>query len=314
LRKDASASPVRRAFAKSWGAEYLGDGEVLFRVWAPDLERLRLRIDGRNREMLPAGQGWFTLTAGQIAPGTPYQLVMPDGAILPDPASRAQDGGIHGPSIVVDPAQYRWEVADWKGHAWEEASIHELDIGTFTPGGTFRAAAARLPELASDGLTMLQLSPLRQASGDGEGYHGALPYAPHHAYGSPVDMKAFVDAAHRHGLSVLLNVISNHFGPGGSFLEPYFPSFFMQDMSTPWGLAVNLEQPAVRVFFIESALYWLEEYNIDGLRLHAVAQDATANDDFQAELTDSVHNRIPGRARHLTLVDKPKIESFQSAS
>jgi len=312
-RNEQSTHPARRAFPKSWGAEYLGNSEVLFRIWAPDVERLRLRIAGRNREMLPAGDGWFTLTTDGLEPGTPYQFVMADGQLMADPASRAQEGGVDGPSLIVDPTAYHWSSRDWKGHAWEEAILYEIHIGTFTKEGTFRAAMSRLEELAVLGVTMLQIMPVNEFPGErGWGYDGVLPYAPHHAYGSPNEMKAFIDAAHRHGLSVLLDVVYNHFGPRGSLFDPYVPSFFDPDRATPWGRAINFGQRQVRQFFIENALYWLEEYNLDGLRLDAVDQivDETSNSHFLTELAERVRGEVTGRRRHLMMEDHRNITGY----
>lgn len=301
-RSEVSAHPAHRAFPKFWGAEYLGNSEVLFRLWAPEVERLRLRIGGQTREMLPAGDGWFTLTTDGVEPGTPYQFLMADGRLMPDPASRAQDGGIDGPSLVVDPTAYHWSSRDWKGHAWEEAVLHEVDIGTFTKEGTFRAAISRFEELAALGVTMLQIMPVNQFAGArGSGRDGGLPYAPHHAYGSPNEMKAFVDAAHRHGLSVMLEVIYSHLGQSGMLFDRYVPSFFNPERVTPRGPAINFDQRQVRQFFIENALYWLEEYNLDGLRIDPAreAPAETPERDFLAELAEQVRREVTGRHRHL---------------
>ncbi|WP_117192207.1 malto-oligosyltrehalose trehalohydrolase [Rhizobium terrae] len=312
-RNEASVRPFERAFPKFWGAEYLGNGEVTFRLWMPEAERLRVRIADRNREMLPAGDGWFTLTTEDVAPGTSYRFVMPDGVAMPDPASRAQHGGIDGPSIVIDPTFFRWHATDWQGHAWEEAILYEIHIGTFTPEGTFLAAIGRLRELADLGITVLQLMPVNQFPGErGWGYDGVLPYAPHHAYGSPDDMKAFVDAAHRHGLSVMLDVVYNHFGPLGNLFDRYVPSFFDPERTTPWGPAINFAQPQVRRFFIENALYWLEEYNLDGLRLDAVDQinDDASDVHFLTELAQRVRREVAGRRRHLVMEDHRNITGY----
>ncbi|WP_105428458.1 malto-oligosyltrehalose trehalohydrolase [Neorhizobium sp. T6_25] len=312
-RNEGFAQPSRRTFPKSWGAEYLGGGEVLFRIWAPDLERLRVQIAGHNREMLPAGEGWFTLTTDGIAHGTPYRFVMPDGAVMADPASRAQADGLDGPSLLVDPTTYHWHMPDWSGHAWEEAVLYEIHIGTFTPEGTFRAAIERLREIASLGVTMLQLMPVNQFRGDrGWGYDGVLPYAPHHAYGEPDDMKAFVDAAHRHGLSVMLDVVYTRFGPRGNLFHAYVPSFFDPDRATPSGPAINFGQRPVRQFFIENALYWLEEYNLDGLRLDAVDQidDEASQMHVLWELAKRVQREVTGRRRHLVMDDHRNITHY----
>jgi malto-oligosyltrehalose trehalohydrolase len=312
-RNEGFAQPSHRNFSKSWGAEYLGDGEVLFRIWAPDLERLRVQIAGRNREMLPAGEGWFTLTTGGLEQGTPYRFVMPDGVVIADPASRAQAGGIDGPSLLVDATTYHWHMPDWSGHAWEEAVLYEVHIGTFTPEGTFRAAAERLREIASLGVTMLQIMPVNQFPGNrGWGYDGVLPYAPHHAYGEPDDMKAFVDAAHRHGLSVVLDVVYARLGPPGSLFHAYLPSFFDPDGATPSGPVINFGQRPVRQFFIENALYWLEEYNLDGLRLDAVdrIEDEASQMHVLWELAKRVQREVTGRRRHLVMDDHRNITHY----
>ncbi|WP_037077674.1 malto-oligosyltrehalose trehalohydrolase [Neorhizobium vignae] len=312
-RNEGFGQPSRRNFSKSWGAEYLGDGEVLFRIWAPDLERLRVQIAGRNREMLPAGEGWFTLTTGGLEQGTPYRFVMPDGVVIADPASRAQAGGIDGPSLLVDATTYHWHMPDWSGHAWEEAVLYEVHIGTFTPEGTFRAAAERLREIASLGVTMLQIMPVNQFPGNrGWGYDGVLPYAPHHAYGEPDDMKAFVDAAHRHGLSVVLDVVYARLGPPGSLFHAYLPSFFDPDGATPSGPVINFGHRPVRQFFIENALYWLEEYNLDGLRLDAVdrIEDEASQMHVLWELAKRVQREVTGRRRHLVMDDHRNITHY----
>ncbi len=276
-----------------------------------------MQIAGQNREMLPAGQGWFTLTTDGVAQGTPYQFVMPDGALMADPASRAQVGGIDGPSLIIDPTSYRWERPDWHGHVWEEAVLYEIHIGTFTREGTFRAAAERLREIASLGVTMLQIMPVNQFPGSrGWGYDGVLPYAPHHAYGEPDDMKAFVDAAHRYGLSVMLDVVYDHFGPRGSLFEPYAPSFFGAGHAASGRPAIDFSQGPVRQFFIENALYWLEEFNLDGLRLDAVEEihDEASQMHVLWELAKRVQREVTGRRRHLVIEDHRNITHYLQRS
>ena len=265
---DATPAPL-------WGAIPGPDG-TRFRLWAPDLSALSLRIDGTDLPMQAMGDGWFERT--EIAPdGTEYLFVTPDGTALPDPASRRQAGDVHGPSVVTrtafDATHPRPDIP------WEAAVIYELHIGTFTPEGTFRAAIDRLPHLADLGITMVEILPLAQFGGDrGWGYDGVLPYAPHPAYGPPEDVAAFVDAAHGLGMQVLIDVVYNHFGPDGNYLGDYASSFFNQERHTPWGAGIDYSESAVRRFFLDNARMWLVEYGFDGLRLDAIDHIRDASD------------------------------------
>lgn len=261
-----------RVFPKSWGAEYIRAGEVRFRLWAPEPEALTLRLAGEDLPMTRQADGWYELLATGVAPGTPYVFVLPDGQVLPDPAARAQGPeGLGGPSLVIDPTAYPWKATDWAGRPWEETVLYELHVGTFTAEGTFAAAAKRLEHLAKIGVTAIELMPVHQFPGErGWGYDPILAYAPHHAYGTPDDLKTLVDAAHALGLSVFLDVVFNHFGPRGNYIAQYAPSFFHPERHTPWGAAIAFDRGPVRDFFIENALYWLQEFNIDGLRFDAV--------------------------------------------
>lgn len=311
---DAEASLKEfRIFPKTWGSEYVREGEVRFRLWAPEMKTISLRIDGEDQEMSLADDDWFELLATGIAPETRYQFVLPGGKAVPDPASRAQDGGIEGPSIVTDPTAYRWQHADWQGRAWEEAVIYELHIGTFTPEGTFRAAIDKLPYLADLGITAIEVMPIGQFPGErGWGYDGVLLYAPHHAYGQPGDFKAFIDAAHGHGIMVLLDVIYNHFGPEGNYLPTYAKSFFHGERHTPWGAAIDFSERPVRDFFVENALYWLLEFNLDGLRLDAVhaIEDEESELHIIGELATRVRAECRGRRRHLVVEDNRNTTRF----
>lgn len=289
----------------SWGAQVLADGKVRFRLWAPGVETLSLRLAGAERPMARAADGWFELVAEDAAPGMEYAFVLPDGLAVPDPASRAQAGDVHGPSLVVDPAAHEWAVADWSGRPWEEAVIYELHIGTFTDEGTFAAAIGKLDHLATLGVTAIEIMPVAQFSGNrGWGYDGVLPYAPHRAYGGPGGLRAFVDAAHARGMMVLLDVVYNHFGPDGNYISLYAPDFFHPEHHTPWGAAIAWESDAVRRFFVENALCWLEEYRLDGLRLDAVDHVA---DDLLEEIGQRVRARFPARHVHLTTEDNRNV-------
>lgn len=299
----------RRAFPRRWGTDFVRAGEALFRIWAPQAETLSLDLEGKTAPMTRDGDGWFELMAEGVEPGQRYSFVLPDGRRVPDPASRAQQGDVHGPSLVVDPTSYRWRHTDWTGRPWREAVVYELHVGTFTPDGTFCAAAERLGHLAGLGITAVELMPLAQFSGNrGWGYDGVLPFAPHNAYGSPDDLKLFIDEAHGLGLMVLLDVVYNHFGPDGNYLPSYAADFFDAERHTPWGAAIAYHREPVRQFFIDNALYWLEEFNADGLRLDAVDQIADRSEpELLIELARQVRAEFPDRHVHLTTEDNRNI-------
>ncbi|MGP9805421.1 malto-oligosyltrehalose trehalohydrolase [Paracoccus sp. NSM] len=284
------------------------EGGTRFRLWAPGQARLSLRCEGRDHPMQRDDQGWFALTVPGIGAGTEYGFVLQDGRVVPDPAARAQAGSVHGLSRVTDPGGFDWH--PWQGRPWHEAVILELHVGTFTPEGTFRAAIDRLTDLAATGITAIEIMPVAQFAGNrGWGYDGVLPYAPHPAYGPPEDLKALVDACHRHGLMALLDVVYNHFGPEGNYLETYAPDFFDPDRLTPWGKAIAYDRPPVRRFFIENALYWLGEFRFDGLRLDAVDHLRDASDpEILVELAQEVRAHFP-RA-HLTTEDNRNITAL----
>ena len=255
-------------FETTWGALPEGDG-ARFRLWAPGVEALTLHLAGRDVAMERREDGWYEVHAS-ASPGEGYHYVMPDGERVPDPAARAQMQGTHGSSRLVDPEAYDWTVPS-PGRPWEEAVTYELHVGTFTPEGTFAAAAERMPYLAELGVTAVELMPVAQFEGDrGWGYDGVLLYAPHPSYGTPEDLKRLVEAAHRAGLMVLLDVVYNHFGPDGNYIALFAPPFFTEDRHTPWGAAIDYTREPVRRFVIENALYWLEEFDLDGLRLDAI--------------------------------------------
>jgi len=284
----------------SWGAVPEEGGLWRFRLWAPGCEALTLRLGSTSHAMLPEGDGWFE-TRVPAEEGDAYDYLLPEGQSVPDPAARRQAGGVHGPSLLTAPRQPE----PWPGRPWEEAVIYELHTGTFTEAGTFRAAMAELPRLAALGFTALELLPLAQFGGDrGWGYDGVLPYAPHPAYGTPADLAALVQAAHDHGLMVLLDVVYNHFGPDGNYLSAYAPAFFTPARQTPWGAGIDYTQPPVRRFFIENARYWLAEYGFDGLRLDAIDQIADpSTPELLIELAQELRAALPGRPVHLTTED-----------
>jgi len=295
---------------RSWGAEYRGNGEVRFRVWAPGAPTLGLRLTSADMTMQPCADGWYELTVPDVAPGADYSFVLPDGTCLPDPAARAQAGDVHGPSRVVDPSSYSWSDSAWHGRPWREAVVYELHIGTFTPEGTFSAAAEKLDHLAALGVTAIEIMPLAQFSGKrGWGYDGVLLYAPHAAYGTPDDLKELVDRAHGLGIMVLLDVVYNHFGPDGNYLPTLAPDFFHQDRHTPWGAAIAYDREPVRQFFVENALYWLADFHLDGLRFDAVDQirDPDSQTEILVEIAQRIRAAFPNRHIHLTTEDNRNI-------
>jgi len=250
--------------------------------------------------------GWHTLDVPDAGCNTRYRFILPDGRRVPDPASRFQPEDVHGPSEVTDPAAYNWSDGDWGGRPWHHAVLYEMHIGAFTEEGSFRSAIAHLRHLATLGITAISLMPIADFSGRRNwGYDGVLLYAPDSTYGRPDDLKALVDAAHALGLMVLLDVVYNHFGPEGNFLPAYAPAFFNEERQTAWGPAMNFDGPAnlpVREFIIQNALYWIEEFHVDGLRLdaaHAIVDDGPKH--LLEELAERVHAAAGARQVHLVL-------------
>ena len=301
---------MKHAHAMPFGACLSGDRGVQFRLWAPSQPQLALELrkgdDWGAHAMHRHADGWHELVVAGAAAGDRYRYRLPDGLCFPDPASRRNPDGVHGASEVVDPNAYAWQAANWTGRPWHEAVIYELHIGTFTSEGTFAAAQARLPELAALGITAVELMPLAAFPGQrGWGYDGVLHFAPHAGYGTPLELKALVDAAHAIGLMVLIDVVYNHFGPEGNYLHAYCPQFFNPAHQTPWGAAINFDGEdarTVRDFFVHNALYWVEEYRFDGLRMDAVH---AIRDDSRPAIVAEVCTALregPGRHRHVHVV------------
>jgi len=254
-----------------FGAEVLPAGGVRFRLWAPAAREVRVSMDGALLAMESMDGGWFELIHEAARPGSRYSYRIDGKHEVPDPASRFQPKDAEGPSEVLDPGAFDWQDAGWNGRPWPEAVIYELHVGTFTARGNYEAIQEKLAHLRQTGVTAVELMPLADFCGRRNwGYDGVLPYAPDSRYGRPEALKALVQAAHRAGLMVLLDVVYNHFGPKGNFLHLYAPQFFTDRHKTPWGAAIDFSQRAVRDFFIHNALYWLEEYHFDGLRFDAV--------------------------------------------
>jgi malto-oligosyltrehalose trehalohydrolase len=297
---------MKSAHDMPFGAALTPDG-VRFAIWAPSVDSAQVEVDGRRVPMLRGAQGFFHCFDADASAGSRYTFRF-GGADLavPDPASRFNPDGVHAPAEVLDPSAYEWRDGDWRGRPFQDAVIYELHVGTFTPQGTYAAAAERLDYLAALGVTAIELMPLAATPGRWNwGYDGVLQYAPHAPYGRPEDLKRFVDAAHERGLMVLLDVVYNHFGPEGNYLGHYAQQFFTARHQTPWGNGINFDDRSssvVRQFFIHNALYWLEEYHFDGLRLdavHAIIDDSDPS--FLRELAAVVHAMPSSRALHLVL-------------
>ncbi|UFS69220.1 malto-oligosyltrehalose trehalohydrolase [Geomonas sp. RF6] len=259
------------------GAEVLADGGTRFRVWGPKAEGMRLRVitGGKEdtREMEPEENGYYTVTLHDLPPGSRY-LFLPQGKeARPDPASRFQPEGVHGPSQVVDPNLFTWHDEGWRGISLEEYVIYELHVGTFTREGTFASLIPRLDYLKELGITAVELMPVAQFPGRRNwGYDGVYPFAPQNSYGGPEGLRRLVDACHAKGLALVLDVVYNHLGPEGNYLEE-FGWYFTDRYRTPWGNALNYDGPfsdPVCDYFIQNALHWINEYHVDALRLDAV--------------------------------------------
>ncbi|MFE5854408.1 malto-oligosyltrehalose trehalohydrolase [Streptomyces sp. NPDC056500] len=278
-----------------------------FDVWAPRATaRVTLWLDGTEKAMArtPGRAGWWSIET-DAGEGARYGFALDDGVVLPDPRSRRQPDGPDGPSAVVLPDTHVWRHG-WAGLDLRHAVLYELHIGTYTPEGTLDAAAARLDELADLGITHVELMPLCPFPGvRGWGYDGVAPWAVHEPYGGPAALKRFVDTAHEHGLGVVLDVVHNHLGPSGNHL-PSFGPYFNPARTTPWGAAVNLDAPGsdeVRAYLSGSALAWLRDYRLDGLRLdavHALVDDRALT--FLEELSTAVDALSRELGRPLSLI------------
>jgi maltooligosyltrehalose trehalohydrolase len=284
-------------FNPSFGAQLIAPNRTRFRLWAPGKQQVRLDIEhGDSLPMQALEDGWFEVEA-DVGAGTQYRYRVSDDLAVPDPASRAQAGDVHDASIVCDPNAYEWKNAGWKGRPWYETVLYELHPGAFDG---YAGVARLLPALADLGITAIELMPIADFPGARNwGYDGVLPYAPDAAYGTPEALKTLIDTAHGHGIMVFLDVVYNHFGPDGNYLGAYAPSFFRDDIKTPWGQSIDFRKPQVRDYFIENAIYWLTEYRFDGLRFDAV--HAISEKDFLVEMAERIRATVPAD-RHVHLV------------
>jgi maltooligosyltrehalose trehalohydrolase len=273
-------------------------------VWAPRARTVEVALADRRVPLVAAEHGYFTCTIDDVAPGDHYRFVLDGTAALADPASRAQPQGVHGPSAMVDLA-YPWTDDGWQAPPLASWVIYELHVGTFTPEGTFAGVIAALPRLRALGVDAIELMPVAEFPGRRNwGYDGVQPFAVHGAYGGACGLQALVDACHRAGLAVILDVVYNHLGPEGNYLDRFGP-YFTDRYRTPWGAAVNFDGPGsdeVRRYFIANALMWLRDFHVDALRLDAVhAIVDTSPQPFLGELAHAVHalELADGRPRYL---------------
>jgi maltooligosyltrehalose trehalohydrolase len=298
--------------AKSWTLDLganVTEGGVRFRVWAPKVSSVSLILKGKKEpiQMNAEGKGYFSIFIQGFESGTRYWYLLNEDRPRPDPISRSQPEGVHGPSEVVDPRQFKWKDQDWKGIPLKEMIFYEIHTGTFTKEGTFEAIIPFIDYLKNDlGITALELMPVGQFPGERNwGYDGVYLYAPQNSYGGPMGLKHLINACHRKGLAVILDVVYNHLGPEGNYLGDYGP-YFTDRYKTPWGSAINFDGPEsdeVRQFIIDNALYWVTEYHIDGLRLDAVHGIF----DFSArhilfDIREAVHQKAKRLARHIVVI------------
>lgn len=292
---------TRKIWTLELGASILNGG-VHFKVWAPKVISLSLRVDGESRDILmtPKERGYFTVFVKGLGPGIKYFYLLNGNLPRPDPASRYQPEGVQGPSEVISPSEFKWQDHSWKGISLEKMILYEIHVGTFTPDGTFGAIVPFVDYLKNDlGVTAIELMPVAQFPGGRNwGYDGTYLYAPQNSYGGPLGLKTLINACHQNGLAVILDVVYNHLGPEGNYLNDYGP-YFTDRYKTPWGPAINLDGPEsdeVRRFIIDNALYWVTEYHLDGLRIDAIQ----GLFDFSARhILDELREAVHRQARRL---------------
>ena len=300
------------------GAEVQSDGSVHFRVWAPGRRRVDVVVESGGRAepqpLEPDPDGYFAGSLRGLGHGSLYRFRL-DGepGLYPDPFSRFQPEGPHGPSQVIDPVRFRWTDASWEGVSLRGQVLYEMHVGTFTKEGTFAAAARELAELASCGITCLEVMPVADFPGRfGWGYDGVNLFAPTRLYGDPDDFRRFVDAAHAAGLGVILDVVYNHLGPDGNYLKQFSPAYFTDKYKTEWGEAINFDGPdagPVREYFAANAAYWIDEFHLDGLRLDAtqnIYDDTTAYRHILTEIGRRVREAARGRATIVVNENEPQ--------
>jgi maltooligosyltrehalose trehalohydrolase len=282
----------------SQGAE-VSDSGVSYQVWAPRATHLSVEITAlqkpsRSLVLERAGGGYFRGLDPAGKAGDQYQFCLDGGRLLPDPASRWQPEGVHGPSMVIDHGAFKWTDRAWRRPAFRDLVIYELHVGAFTQVGTFRSAVEKLEHVRDLGANAIEIMPVAEFAGARNwGYDGVCLFAPSHNYGHPDDLRALVDAAHGHGLAVILDVVYNHFGPDGNYLHSYIGDYLDEETKTPWGGAIRYGDPAFRALremVVSNPAYWMRDFHIDGFRLdatHAIFDESPRH--ILQELTASIH-------------------------
>ncbi len=296
------------AWELRFGARPQGDGSTVFRVWAPRAESVGVKVLGDEPRTFPledVGEGVFEARVPEVAAGADYFYVV-HGNERPDPVSRFQPSGVHGPSRVVEPDEFNWTDTDWKGLALRDYVVYELHTGTFTPEGTFESVITKLAHLKSLGVTAVELMPVAEFPGSRNwGYDGAHLYAPQSSYGGPEGLKRLIDACHREGLAFVLDVVYNHLGPEGNYAGEYMP-LYSEAHKSPWSAGLNFDgegAEGVRRYFVENALYWLTEYRVDALRLDAVhAIVDTSRKHLLRQLAEEFHAQAEALGRRAYLI------------
>ncbi len=298
------------------GADLLPKGGVHFRVWAPRRKKVDAIFESEGGQavvpLAPEKDGYFSGASMDAGVGSLYRYRLDDGkALYPDPASRFQPQGPHGPSQVVNPTSFPWTDTAWRGAALEGQVLYEMHVGTFTPEGTWEAATRQLGELAATGITVVEVMPVAEFPGRfGWGYDGVLWFAPTRLYGSPDDMRRFVDRAHAVGIAVILDVVYNHFGPDGNYLHEFAKDYFTDRYKNEWGAALNFDGPnadPVREFVKANAAYWVTEFHLDGLRLDATQQVFDSSPEhILTALTRAVRVAAAGRKTIVVAENEPQ--------
>jgi maltooligosyltrehalose trehalohydrolase len=305
-----------------FGAEVTEEGNVHFRVWAPKVQTLALRIvTGKRAGTIPLNeedQGFFSGTIEGVIANDRYLYILDNKAARPDPASRYQPDGVHGVSQVIDSRLFPWQDHGWNGIPLKEYVIYELHVGTFTREGTFTAVIPLLDYLKKLGITAVELMPVAQFPGDRNwGYDGVYPFAPQSSYGGPNGLKQLIDACHAKGMAIILDVVYNHLGPEGNYLGE-FGFYFTDRYRTPWGDAVNFDGPysdQVRAFFIGNALFWINEFHVDALRIDAIHGifDFSARH-FLRDLAEEIHRHRETLGREIYVIAESDLNDSRTVS
>jgi maltooligosyltrehalose trehalohydrolase len=281
----------------------LSPSGATFQLWAPAARSVEAIVEQAAHPMARSDGGWFAANVRGVAAGSRYRFRIDGELDVPDPASLFQPEDVAGPSQLVDHDAFAWRTTAWRGRPWQETVLLECHVGTFSEQGTYRGLIDKLDHVAATGFTAIELMPIGDFPGQRNwGYDGVLWYAPDHTYGSPEELKQFIDEAHSRNISVFLDVVYNHFGPEGNYLGRYAPQFFKAS-STPWGMAIDYSVPEVKAFAVENALHWLRDYRFDGLRLdavHALAEPGGLA--MLGELSKAVGTLARESGRHLHLV------------